>query len=70
MCIHHHVQDIVQDTIPIEWFYSLIICEMVMSEKPTSHQLGKLFAVRINNLLWVINGKIYVASTGVIVSDI
>lgn len=39
-------------------------------KNPRSHQLGILYAIMINNLLWVINGKIYVASPGLLVSDI
>lgn len=59
---------------PVSGFYSQIICEMVLSKKkkknPRSHQLGILYAIMIHNLLWVINGKIYVASPGLLVSDI
>ena len=40
-----------------------------MSEKPRSYQLGKFFAIMIN-MLWVINGEVYVAPPGLLVSDL
>lgn len=42
---------------------------MSKKEKKSNHQLGKLFAIMINNLLRVINGKIHVAPTGLLASD-
>lgn len=39
-------------------------------KKKKTHELGKLFTITINNLLWVINGKIHEASPGLLVSDI